>query len=738
MNQFNGPIDYVDADERPPEHLGKYLDALYDSRKLIAVVTGCVLLIGIAYAVLAEPVYRADILIQVEENPSSTKNLFGDAGSMFDVKTAASAEIEVLRSRTVVSRAVDNLALFIHASPRYVPLIGRWVGDHSDGLSTPLPGGFVWGREHIDVPVFDVPSNLYGRKFILKKGTGRDYELVYDDIRLRGEVGQTLRATTSSGPLQLLVEDIQGNPGATFELRRSSRLATIEKLQEDLTIAEKGKQSDVIGATLDGTDPRRTSDILNAIGAEYVRQNVQRKSAEAEHSIHFLEAQLPELKTQLETSESRFNTYRASHGTVDLSEEATSLLQRSVEAQSRRADLEQKREDLLARYTSEHPAVLAVDSQLQTAQAEIERIAGETRALPPLEQDVLRLQRDVQVNTDLYTSLLNTQEQLRLVKAGKVGNVRLVDTAAVPEDPIRPKRPLVIAGALLMGLFIGVSVALTRRKLFDAIDDPHEIERLTGLSVYATVPHSRHEEMLTRTRRASPAKGLILAGSANADPAIESLRSFRTALEFTMHEARNRLVLITGPTPGIGKSFISLNLAAVVGASGKRVLLVDADLRKGFLHRHIGVERGPGLSELVLGTHRADEVVQTNVLPGVDFISRGSYVPNPSEVLSHANLHVLFTRLAAGYEVVLCDAPPILPVAETTELARLAGTMFLVARQGVTGIGEIRESARRLSQIGVEIRGVIFNGLRLRPGRYGYGYGRYRYSSYNYEPYAQD
>ena len=634
MNQFNAPLDYIDVDERPPENLGRYLDTLYDSWKMIAAVAGCVLLMGIAYAVLAEPVYRADILIQVEENPNSTKNLLADASAMFDVKTAATAEIEVLRSRMVVSRAVDNLGLFIKATPHYFPVIGRWVSEHSEGLSTPLPGGYVWGKEQIDVPVFDVPSQFYERAFTLKKGNGRDYELEYRDIKLHGTIGQTLRATTSFGQVELLVSKVDAKPGATFELRRFSRLSTIEQLQKDLTIAEKGKESDVIGATLDGSDPKRTSDILNEIGAEYVRQNVQRKSEEAERSIHFLEAQLPDLKAQLESSESRFNAYRASHGTVDLSEEATSLLQRSVEAQSKREDLETKRKDLLARYTEEHPALLSIDAQLQSAQDEIDRIARETRALPPLEQDVLRLQRDVQVNTDLYTNLLNTQEQLRLVKAGKVGNVRLVDTAAVPEDPIKPKRPLVVVGSLMLGLFLGVGVALTRRQLFDAIDDPYEIERLTGLSVYATVPHSRHEELLTRTRRASPKQNLILAGSANADPAIESLRSFRTALEFMMHEARNRFVLITGPTPGIGKSFISLNLAAVLGASGKRVLLVDADLRKGFLHRHIGLERGPGLSELVLGTHRAEEVVHANVLPGVDFISTGERVPNPSEVYS--------------------------------------------------------------------------------------------------------
>ena len=221
------------------------------------------------------------------------------------------------------------------------------------------------------------------------------------------------------------------------------------------------------------------------------------------------------------------------------------------------------------------------------------------------------------------------------------------------------------------------------------------------------------------------------------DPAIESLRGFHTALEFTMLAARNRAVLITGPTPGIGKSFVALNLAAVVGASGKRVLLVDSDLRRGFLHRHLGGERGPGLSDLMQGTLRPDEVIRATRFPGVDFIACGRHFSSQTDMLSNSKLEVLMSRLATGYDVVLLDGPPMLSTADAMRLASVAGTTFLVARQGVTGIGELRESARQLEKIGLPVRGVIVNGLRLRPGRYSYGYGRYRYASYVYKPYER-
>ncbi|MFL9921020.1 GNVR domain-containing protein [Paraburkholderia fungorum] len=641
--------------------------------------------------------------------------------------------MEVLGSRFVVAQAVDKLNLVVDASPRYLPVVGRLIANYNDKLSTPAPGGFVWGKEHIDVSRFDVPSQLYDRPFTLRKSDAGSYELAYRDIRLRGTVGESMHATTPYGPIDVRVDGIDANLGAEFNVTRFSSVAAIESVRKSLSITDKGKESDVIKASYDGTDPVKTAAVLNAVASAYVQQDIQRRSEEAGRSINFLEVQLPELKRQVEAAEVKFNAYRALHGTVNLSEEATNLLRRSAEAQRRRVELEEKRKDLLALYTSEHPSVRSIDSQLQVAQGDVDRIAEQAKKLPPLEQDVLRLQRDVQVNNEIYTALLNTYEQLRVVKAGKLGNARLVDTAVIPEQLFWPKRTFIMCVSLLFGLFCGIAAALTRRQLFDAVNDPYEIEDTIGLQVYANVPYSAREARRAPRLRSPRSQSTILANSSNLDPAIESLRGFRTVLEYALLDARNRIVLITGPTSGVGKSFITLNLAAILGESGKRVLLVDADLHRGHLHQHIGGERDPGLSDLIRGTCGLDGAIRSNALPGVDFIPTGTSSPNATDLLASRKADATLARLADEYDVVLLDAAPLISTDAALHLANLAGTTFLVVRQGVTGMGELREATRKLERIGLAVRGVVVNGLRLRPGHRSYGYGRYRYAADSYE-----
>jgi tyrosine-protein kinase Etk/Wzc len=423
---------------------------------------------------------------------------------------------------------------------------------------------------------------------------------------------------------------------------------------------------------------------------------------------------------------------------VDLTAEATALLQRSAQAQSKVADLQQQRALLLARYTEENPAVIAINDELSEAQREVGGIASVTRQLPPMEQNLLRLQREVQVDTTIYTNLLNTREQLRLLKAGKVSNVRLVDAAIVPDRPIRPKRSLAIIGALMAGLFASVALVLLKRKLFDGIAGMDEIEVGTGLAVYATIPRSRAQETLTRSLPGNTAANLVLARAASGDAAIESLRSFRSALEYALVDAANRIVLLAGPTPIVGKSFVSVNLAALIGASGQRVLLVDADLRRGTLHQYLGVPCSPGITNIVTRDRTFEDAVHRNVLPGVDFVANGGYILNASEILKHRNFLAFAQQADSEYDVVLIDAPPILPVADSGIVASLAGMVFLIARHGVTTVEELRESTRRFEQIGVPIRGVIFNDAMSRPGRYGKAYSAYGYSSYSSDVPTQD
>jgi tyrosine-protein kinase Etk/Wzc len=530
----------------------------------------------------------------------------------------------------------------------------------------------------------------------------------------------------------LLVDRLAAQPGAQFILRRASRLATIEKLQTSMGIAERGKQSGIIGITLSGTSPQLTSNILNEIGNEYVRQNVERKSAEAEKTLAFLDRQLPELKQQLEKSETEFNQFRNTSGTIDLSEEAKTLLQQSVSAQTKLIELKQKREELLVRYTTGHPSVVGLDSQIREIKNDMQAVTKQIKQLPLVEQDVLRLTRDVKVNTDLYTSLLNSAQQLRLVKAGKVGNVRLVDHAMVPEQPIKPNRPMVIGVSVLIGLLLGVMCAFIKKSLFGGVNDASEIEQQLGLTVYANIPHSKQQEALYKQVLAKAPHMSLLAQTHPTDIAIESLRSLRTSLQFSMLGAKNNIVLITGPTPGLGKSFVSINFSAVLAAAGKKVVVVDADLRKGYLHQYFGLSRENGLSELISETCSLEQVLHKSMVENVDFISTGSVPPNPSELLLHENTTKLLHALSTRYDYVLLDTPPVLAVSDTLILGPQAGAVFIVARAAESTIGEIKETVKRCTQAGFATKGVLFNDLKLRTGGYGYKYGKYRYAQYQY------
>ena len=737
MNQYNSQPAPANLPDEDAIDLASILDTLFDYRWLIVGIALATALLGGVYAFLATPVYRANILLHVEDSPASSKNLLGDTGSLFDLKTAATTEIEIIRSRRVVSHAVDHLRLYIDAAPKYFPVVGAWLAGRSHDLSAAGLfgyGGYAWGAEQIDVAVFNVPEMLEDREFTLTAGDNGRFHVTGNSgaVEFHGETGTMLNSKTANGNIELLVTSLAAKPGAQFLLSRTSRLATIEKLQRNMAIVEKGKQSDIINVELEGNQPQLISAVLNQIGAEYVRQNLQRKSEEAEKSLLFLDQQLPELRRQLERSETRYNEFRNRNGIVDLGEEGSALLQQSVSAQLKRTELNQKREELLVRFTSAHPDVLGLDKQLQGIDSEIKATAAHIKRLPMLEQDVVRLVRDVKVNTDLYTSLLNVTQQLRLLKAGKVGSVRLLDAAAVPEQPIKPKRALILIVALFLGLFLGVVGALIKKTLFGGIDNAHEIEKTLGVPVYASVPHSKKQQELFSKLHAKLPFVSLLATNTPTDAAIDGLRSLRTALQFSMQEAKNNIILITGATPNLGKSFISANFAAVLGAAGKRVLLIDADFRKGYLHQYFDLGRKTGLSDLIAGATSLEAVAHKEVSGNVDFISTGDLPPNPSGLLLHANFGNLLASLANSYDYVLIDTPPILAVSDALIVGPHAATILMVARAGISAVSGVEESIRRLNHAGMSVQGIVLNDVKSRPGRYNSRFGKYRHIEYSY------
>lgn len=732
------PVLSVPFDPRPPEPLPEeptvdlkgYLNTLYDSRWLIGSITAIITIVAVLYALVANPVYEANLMIHVEEeSPNASKNILSEASSLFETKKAAIAEMELLRSRMVVSRAVDNLQLYVDVQPKYFPVLGSWFANQN-GAALSRPGlfgygGFVWGGERAVVSVFEVPDSWLNREFVLTARANNRYRFSGGGQRIAfdASVGQRYRVQTPDGLVEIKVDRLVANPGARFKIKRKSRLGTIQGIQRSMVITEQGKQSGVIEVKMQGQDADRINGLLSEIGREYMRQNLARKTEEAEKSLAFLNQQLPILKRQLEQSEDRYNQFRNAHGTVDLREEARMSLAQAAAARARRMELMQKKTELLARFTEDHPVVAAVNRQRREVETEIEAIAARIRTLPVMEQDEARLTRDIKVNTDLYTALSNTAQQLRLISVGRVSNVRLVDAPIEPERPIKPNRPLIVALAVVTGLFLGTLIAFTRKAMRGGIDDPAKIERmLRARVVYASIPHSGNEDKLMR--KVKPDGGLpLLAQILPEDPAVESLRSFRAALRFSMPHFKNNVVMISGPTRGLGKSFVAANFAAVMAASGMRVLLIDADLRNGHLHRYFGVDRARGLSRAIAGAMPVDDVIHRSVLDNLDFIPTGELPTNRSEFLLQLNLGNLLELVSSRYDLVLLDPPPLLSVADALIIGAHAGAVFIVARSGVTTENQINESIKRLNHAGISPRGVLFNDMASRLGEYRSQYG---------------
>lgn len=727
--------------QEPETTLSDLMGVVAENRWLIAGVTAVALLLGGAYAALTTPVYEANALIQVEEtkeNTTTTGSALGAAANLFEIRSPASAEMEILRSRLVVGQAVQSLNLDLAVWPKYVPLIGKWL---ARGATSPSePGflglkGYVTGNESLKVESFVVPAKLENKRFLVRlSGDGYDLLSPEGGVLASGRFGAPLAFTVGGQKGQLLVSAAVGKPGAEFNLVRFPKLAVIERLQHSLLIVEQGRQSGVILTSLTGNDPEIIAQTLNEIGSMYVRQNVARKVAEAEKMLAFLKTNLPQLRAKIEQSESKFNQFRNRNGSFDLTTESKVVLDQSIKLQTSLLDLQQKRSDLDARFGPQHPSIQTIDVQIRSLTNELNTINNRMKSFPAVEQDYLRMTRDMKVDTELYASLLNSSQQLQLVTEGKVGNVRIVDVAAVPQVPIRPLPMNITAIAGMLGLLTGLLVAFLRNSMRDGIRRPADIEQRTGLRVFSSIPFSKAQaRQFVRIGNRTIGQR-ILALTAPDEPAIENLRSLRTSLQFAMLDVATPIVLVTGATSGSGKSFISTNFAAVMGAANKKVLLIDADLRKGHLHQYFGLAKGCGFSDVLGGTVKLEDALHRKIAPNVDFLAAGTAPSNPAELLMTDATQQLLQLASQYYDLVIVCSAPVLAVSDAAILAPMAGAVFLVARAEDTSLGELHESGKRLSQNGASVKGVIFNGLDASKNRYSRGYafeGHNRYSTSN-------
>ena len=700
--------------------IGRLFGTVLEARWWVLGITAIFAVLATVYALFATPVYKADALVQIEQN--SGNSLVKDINSALSNKPPASAaEIQLIQSRLVLGKTVEDLNLDIAVEKNSLWLLGAgW--DRLQGRQ----------NDTVVIKTFNLPAGQAKNTFTVEVLSPSQYLLTSDNgFSAKGQVGQML----NQGGITLNVTAINAQVGDTFTVTRYSTLGMINQLQGNLVVAENGKDTGVLSLSYTGEDRDKIRNILDSITRNYLEQNIQRKSEEAAKSLKFLAEQLPDVRTRLDAAENKLNAYRQQQDSVDLSLEAKSVLDTMVNIDAQLNELTFKEAEISKLYTKVHPAYRTLLEKRQTLEEEKARLNGRVTAMPKTQQEIVRLTRDVESGQQVYMQLLNKQQELKITEASTVGDVRIVDAAIAQPGMVKPQRALIILGSIILGLMLSIMGVLLRSLFNRGIESPAVLEE-AGIGVYASIPlsewqKSRDNATVRNVKGARRNKqSQLLAVGNPTDLAIEAIRSLRTSLHFAMMQAPNNVLMLTGVSPSIGKTFVCANLAAVISQTNKRVLLIDCDMRKGYTHELLGTTNTNGLADVLSGHAEISRCAQKTSVPNFDLVPRGVVPSNPSELLMSERFAELVAWASKSYDLVLIDTPPILAVTDAAVVGRHAGTTLMVARYAVNTLKEVETSLSRFEQNGIKVRGVILNSIiRRAVGYEDYGYYEYEYKS---------
>ena len=669
---------------------------------VFCVVLGAV--VGGVIGMWIRPQFTSDILLQVNvKGGNKATKAMGEMGALLDMSSPADAEIELIKSRMVLDFVAAEEHLAYSATP--VDWLNRLL--HREG--------------RMDIEELSIPAIARAERW-MAVATGPNTYAVYtpeESKLLEGKVGDRLVAPYAGDSLVICVKLMRATEGEEFRISQRNPLSAVRGLAKSLNVAEKGKQTGIIGVKYSHRYADRAASILNSIAKTYLRQNVEMRSAEAQKTLEFLEAQLPGVKSKLDSAEKILADYRHKIGSVDMTGETKAHLDKEVTLQREILALEQERQAAMRLFKEEHPNVRTIVKQQDKLRGELARLKKAAETMPLTQQEVLRLQEEVAVNSEVYTNMLNNIQQLRVVRAGEVGNVRIVDYAQIEPIQSKPKKFNILICSVAAFLMLGILFVFLKRMLRNGVRSSLEVERATDMSVFAKIPQSGNSMLKGRghLRRGKP---FVLTNP--DDPVSESFRSLQTALDFSLGE-NSKVVMITGLIPGVGKSFVSLNLASLFAESGKKVLLIDADMRLGMLRGRPDF----GLAEVLSGKATLDTATVNQEGSNLYVMGAGKALNAACELLRGEGLGKLVAEARTKFDYVFIDTPPLSLVTDAELVYPIADFGLYVLHYGKHSIDEIKESIDKLRRYAQKPGAFVMNHCEHESGHYGYGYGYYRY-----------
>ncbi len=718
-----GPAPAFQAIPAAPVGLTRYGRTLGAHWRLALAIALAVALLGNLYAFAAAPLYEASMLFQLDEQarPDDPGTLLGELASTFDVKNAVGTEIALFGTRHLLAPVVERLGLCIQAEPVYLPVFGPALarGAARDGwLAAALRRArYATGAERIVVGRLDLPAGTQPVALMVSAGADGDYlvQARKTGPRWRARLGQNISLPDEGGAITLRIDILRASPGTRFRLWRIRADEAMDELRRTLVVAEVGNKSGVFKLALRGADPAAVHRALAVLGGEYLRQHRLRKTEDAQRALAMIEQRLPALRAHLEQAESRYDSLRSEAGVMGAPDGRRLELEQMASLRAGRAQLERERADVATRFTARHPRRVALAAQIGAADAALAALALRLARQPGLEQTLSRLQREVQIDQQLYEGLRGAAQRLHLIAIGRAASVRLIDPPQLPYLPLRPPW-LLGAVAALLGVSLGMVGAILKQGWNPTMDTAEMIETGVELVLCAEIAHrpAWADGAHGRTRAGSPAR------AREDDEAMEGLRVFRAVLDFALRQSRAKVVWCGGATAEVGASLIALNLALLMAKTQRRVLLIDTDLRGGRLHRRLGQPAGPGLAELLLGRAGVAQALRHH--GGIDFLARGEVDCGAgggaalADLVFSPRLRETVDTLAPDYDLILFDSGPLLGGAEALVFAGHANLAYLVARAGLSTAGEVTEAVKRMRRAGLALTGVLLTDTRRPPG----------------------
>lgn len=713
-------------------------------------ILGCALLsliLGITYSRYTyQPIYKTDALVKISDSSKGVSAL-GDNISEFMASDSSPVNDEkmLIKSRLVLEPVVRKLHLDINLSNPELGFVDRIASPQQptqtsdeEGVSLDTKNG------SIEVNNFEVPKPYLNQSFILMptaEGFNLKLSSMPEAVSLDGKLGEVTTFKLPEGPLIIKINRLPTN-GQQIAIKKLSIPTAIEALNSALSIKQQEEGTSYIQLVLTGPNQQQITQILDSIVDEYADQNQTLSTKETTTTIEFMESQIPELKKNLEASEESFNEFREQYGTIDVSKEAEILLSEKSRIEGQLSELNLKKAELLTYYTAEHPLVIQINDQLETINDRRNEITQMIEEMPAIQRDFLKLSQDLDINREIYLTMLKNYQQLKIARAGQIGEVRVIDTPISTFDKTASKEPITWVLFILSGVSLGALIILIRSLMYSTIRQADVLESKTGIPVIATIPRSKKIHQL---QKGKPSGDNLLSVVDHNSVSYESIKSLRTSLLLypsSVNKIKNdnkdraKIIVITGESPDIGKSFVCANLAESFGQLDKKVLIIDGDMRLGEQHHTFTIDDHTGLADYLsqskannrlvtkdttysnksnLETIPTAESLTTYVhrtgFDNIDLMPRGNKPSNPTSLLSSASYEQLIITLSNYYDYILIDTPPILAASDAALIAQFADQVIVVSRYNQSLEGQLINAINQLSKAQVKVDGIVINDM---------------------------